>query len=335
MVEPKPNFMDKIDLNYSKGEFLNNDHDVKNFTLEGIISMLGVVLSSKLNYLSKKVEDLGEYRSASKFEILEYVSRMLEFIDDPKLQRNKVENLTAWNNGWQENLDLIKTQGFSEFTTKPKYFRKHKFLRFKNDLIIPSNSNLEYDLFRIIKETIFQEFLLPFNEIHELGCGSGGNLWTLAKLFPHKSLIGYDWAEPSVKIASLMGKCLKRGIIGKRIDFLDNNLSFEFSQSSAVVSIHAIEQIGKSHTNLLEAILKAKPSIVVHFEPILEFYDSYQCLDNLALKYSKRRNYLEDFFSSLKSYEKKGVLKIKHAQRPRIGGVWHESSLVVWEPCLT
>lgn len=306
--------------------------DTLSFNIADLSRRLSLSPDSNHQYLEEELSKIGTYRFATRSECLEYIANFLSLIEDPKIQREKQENLVAWNRGWGENLSLIEEEGFSEETVRPKYLRKHKFLRFAKDIIVSENPMLEFQLFQVVRKLIFQDFLHPYDQIHELGCGSGGNLWALAKLFPDKSFTGYDWATPAVQIANKMGNDLNRKIVGKEINFFEHSTNLNFSSSSAVVSVHALEQIGKSHQNLLKTILEAKPSIVLHYEPIMENYDKNNCFDLLAMQYSRKRNYLEGYLEALLHAEKNGLLKILLSKRPEIGGVWHESSLVVWKP---
>ena len=306
--------------------------DTLSFNIADLSKRLSLSPASNHQYLEKELSKIGTYRFATRSECLEYISKFLNLIEDPKIQRKKQENLLAWNRGWGENLSLIEEEGFSEVTVRPKYLRKHKFLRFAKDIIVTENPMLEFQLFEVVRKLLFQEFMHPYDEIHEFGCGSGANLWLLSKLFPDKSLTGYDWATPSAQIANKMGKDLNRKIKGKVLNFFDPSINLNFSSSSALVSIHALEQIGNSHQKLLKAILSAKPSIVVHYEPIMENYDINNCFDFLAIKYSRKRNYLEGYLNALIKAEDEGLLQIIQSQRPEIGGVWHESSLIVWKP---
>lgn len=306
--------------------------DTLNFNIADFTKRLSLSSSSNDQYLEEELTKIGTYRFATRSECLEYITNFLNLIENPKIHRERNENLEVWNRGWEENLSLIEEVGFSEETVRPKYLRKHRFLRFARDIIVSENPMLESQLFEVVKKLLFQEFLHAYDEIHELGCGSAGNLWTLAKLFPDKSITGYDWATPAVQIANKMGNDLNRKIVGKEINFFESSTNLNFSSSSAVVSVHALEQIGTSHQNLLKAILEAKPSIVLHYEPIMENYDKNNCFDLLALKYCRKRNYLDGYLDALIKAEKNGHLQIIRSQRPEIGGVWHESSIIVWKP---
>lgn len=304
----------------------------QNFILDDLANRLSISSIFNSDSLAEELSSIGSYSFASKSECLEYISEFLKLIDNPRIQREKEENFEAWNKGWGENLSIIEEKGYSDETVRPRYLRKHKFLRFERDIIVSPNPMLEFQLFQVVRKLIFNEFLQPYDEIHELGCGSGGNLWTFANLFPDKRLIGYDWAKAAVQIADNMGLYLNRKIVGKELNFFEPSSNLNFSNSSAVVSVHALEQIGKSHQNLLTAIINGKPSIVVHYEPIMENYDENNCFDLLAIKYSRKRKYLEGYLNALLQAEKDGHLRILLSKRPEIGGIWHESSLIVWKP---
>ena len=302
------------------------------FDINDLSKRLSLSHESNYQYLEKELSKIGTYRFATRSECLEYIANFLNLIEDPRIHRERKENLEVWNRGWAENLALIEEVGFNDKSVRPKYLRKHRFLRFAKDIIVSKNKSLEFQLFEVVRKLLFQEFLHPYDEIHEFGCGSGGNLWLLSKLFPDKSLTGYDWATSAVQIANKMGNDLNRKIKGRILNFFDPSINLNFSSSSALVSIHALEQIGNLHQKLLKAILMAKPSIIVHYEPIMENYDINNCFDFLAIKYSRKRNYLDGYLKALITAENEGLLQIIHSQRPEIGGVWHESSLIVWKP---
>jgi SAM-dependent methyltransferase len=260
--------------------------------------------------------------------ILEFVNR----IRNPRIARDDEENLEAWNKGWQENLDEIRAHGLSEENVKPRYFRGSKFFRFRKDLWVTDNPQLEYDLFVACRRLIFSHFLSDASQIVELGCGSCGNLYLLSRLFPDKHLKGHDWATPSVELANEIGMILGRDIRGERLDFLNPPETLGLEPGAAVISIHALEQIGNRHEKLLGTLLRSKPSVVLHYEPILELYDQANLYDNLAAWYTGMRNYLSGLLDALKELERQGRIEILKLARPEIGGVMHESSLVVWRP---
>ena len=64
----------------------------------------------------------------------------------------------------------------------------------------------------------------------------------------------------------------------------------------------------------------------------MEFYSDNNLYDLLAIQYCRKRNYLENYLTALKQLEQQQEIEIICAYRPFLGGVLHESSLVVWRP---
>ncbi|MDH3972688.1 MAG: class I SAM-dependent methyltransferase [Deltaproteobacteria bacterium] len=272
------------------------------------------------------------YREAEREDIEEYTLDLLKRIQSPQITRTKEENLQAFEKGWGENLEALKIKGVTSESLKPGYFRPSNYLRYRKNLIIPDNPHIEYDLFNLAREVIFTKYLSPYETICEIGCGSCQNLFMLSELYPEKKLIGLDWTLSSSEIAGLLSKTLKRDIEGHLFDMMEPESDLSIKPAGAIITIHAMEQVGTNYGNLLSFILNAKPAIVLHYEPILDFYDENNLLDFLALSYCKKRNYLSGYLTALKALEKEGEIEIIEARRPYLGGVVHEASLVIWRP---
>ena len=262
----------------------------------------------------------------------EYTLSVLKLINADYITRTTDENLQAWNTGWNENLESILQGQINLQNLKPKYFRPSKFFRYDNKLIIPENNDIEYDLFALSRYIIFNKYLSGYEDIYELGCGSCHNLLILSDMFPSKRLYGLDWAKPSAKIAQSLGEALNRNVQGFVFDMLNPSPDITLKPGSAVITIHALEQLGEKHDKLLSFIMESRPGIVIHYEPVLEFYDEDNLLDYLALLYTKKRNYLSGYLTALKKLEEQNKIEILEAYRPYLGGVIHEASLIVWKP---
>ena len=96
---------------------------------------------------------------------------------------------------------------------------------------------------------------------------------------------------------------------------LEGKENLQMCQDTAVITIHSIEQLGNSFSPILDYLLYKKPGIVFHLEPIFEFYDSGNDLDDLAIKYHKKKNYLNGYLPALEELEQKkdqGYPKASH-----------------------
>lgn len=271
-----------------------------------------------------------DYHFADTKELAVYLLQVLKRIEMPQIERNKAENLAAFEHGWGENLLALLSGVEPELALKPAYFRKTPYLRFNRSLIVTENSNLEYDLFTLARILIFAKYLAGYEYITEIGCGSCQNLLLIARLFPCAKLEGLDWTNTSVKIAQELSRLLKRRITGHAFDMLSPIDTF-IKKGSAIITIHAMEQLGRDYEPFLQFIMNAEPGIVIHYEPIIEFYDDSDLLDYVALLYSRKRNYLTDYYKRLLILEAEGRIEILDAWRPNLGGVIHESSIIAWK----
>lgn len=273
------------------------------------------------------------YMFANKNELEEYIFNVLKLIHSNNIQRTLEQYLQTWEKGWSENLSFLSQKSVPVVEAlKPKYFRDSRFLRFNKELIVSDNLSLEYDLFVLSRYIIFSKYLCEYENIYEFGCGSCQNLLMLSEMFPSKKICGLDWVEPSVKIAKKLSETLDRNIEGFIFDMLNPSPDIVLKPNSAVITIHSLEQLGQRHDKLLSFIIAARPDIVINYEPILEFYDEDNLLDYLAILYSRKRNYLSGYFTALRELEKQNKIEILQAYRPYLGGIIHESSLIIWRP---
>ncbi len=273
------------------------------------------------------------YMFANKYELEEYIFNVLKLIHSNNIQRTVEQNLQTWEKGWGENLSFLSQKSVPVVEAlKPNYFRDSRFLRFNKKLIVSDNLSLEYDLFVLSKYLIFSKYLSEHENIYEFGCGSCQNLLMLSEMFPSKKVYGLDWVEPSVKIAKKLCETLDKNIEGFIFDMLNPSPDIVLKPKSAVITIHSLEQLGQSHDKLLSFIIAAKPDIVINYEPILEFYDEDNLLDYLAILYSRKRKYLSGYLTALRELEKQNEIEILQAYRPYLGGIIHESSLIIWRP---
>ena len=271
------------------------------------------------------------YRTMGKEDIEKYLMVVLDLINSPYIKRNRVENLKAWEHGWNENLESFKID-FSEEHLKPKYFRPCNFFRFDKTVVVPENTNIEYELFLAVRHLVFHKYFREFDSIYELGCGSCQNIFALAKLFPEKEIFGLDWTNSSKQIADILSKKLYMNIKGLHFDFMKPPKDLAIGPNSLIYSIHSLEQLGAKHESLLRFLLKQKPKLVVNYEPLVELYQQDNLYDSLAVMYSKNRNYLSNYLTELRKLAQLGKIEILEELRPFIGGIYHEASLIVWRP---
>ena len=283
--------------------------------------------------LKKTHESINtNWRMPTLEESEEYILTMLKRTYATRDSRDEEVNREAFEKGWSENLQLAKSNGICAENLRPRYFRESKFFRFAKKIIIPENPNLEYDLFTLSRLLVFTRFLSDFDEIYEFGCGSCGNVHLLSQTYPDKSYVGLDWTEAAVEMAQRLGKETGMNVSGRLFNFLRPDESVTLSPKRAVLTIHALEQIGDNFGNWIEYLLKEKPGIVINYEPLVELYDPDNLYDALAIKYCEMRGYLNGYLTTIRRLAQEGKVEILKEVRPCIGGIWHEASLIVWRP---
>jgi len=274
------------------------------------------------------------FRPSSKEELAEYAVAFMKMIGGKLAPRSRDENLAAFERGWTENLEAFKASSPNGFETalKPRYFRGAKFFRYDGDVVMPENHQIEYEAFIIARLCLFHKYLRQADFVCELGCGSCANLLLLSTLLPKTELLGLDWTNASSKIAAALADRTRSRISGRTFDLLAPDKSLKLPEGAAIISLHAFEQLGEAFEPVLDFMLAAKPSIVVQYEPVLDFYDPESLPDRLALAYCEQRNYLKGYYAALKELERQGRIRILEARRPGLGGVLHEQSIIAWKP---
>ena len=299
---------------------------------EKIIDLLELKQSNVRTF--KKFKFDTSYRNLSAKELDHLLLEILEKIDTGFSVSGK-KRVTDWEKGWSENRNIFQESAFNTGNLKPKYYRPNNIFRWEGSYVYSKNSNLEYEIFEILREIIFHEFLLPSDTIFEFGCGSAHNLVALSKKFPHTRLIGCDWANAAIEILDALRKESGLNIEGKLFDFFAPDFDLSVPVGSVFLTIGGLEQVGENFDKFLEFSLSKSPRLCIHIEPISEFYDSKLngLTDYLALKFHRSRNYLKGFLTALKILEKEDRIKIVKSKRFPFGGKFHEGwSVIVWEP---
>jgi hypothetical protein len=150
--------------------------------------------------------------------------------------------------------------------------------------------------------------------------------------FRHLKYIESNLSKKIVLIEKpLFNKFYKFDIKFKKFDFLKPNLSVKIPEDSGVLTVTALEQVGKKFKNFLLFLKKNRPSIIVNIEPENYFYKR-NLFDISMNKFHKKKGYLSGYIRYLKYLEKKKIVNIILIQRMHFGSEDHESfNLIVWK----
>lgn len=264
-------------------------------------------------------------------ELKETILLVLKTLESNKLSISGEDRREEWEKGWSENLNAFVENNYDVTTLVPRYMHKINIKRLFSDYIRPADENFELNIYTVYRHYLFQTYLSGYDCIYEFGCGTGYNLLIMAQLFPDKKLFGLDWADSSVKLVYLIGDSFKANIQGRIFNYFDPDYTLYIEDNSALITLNSLEQIGSNFGKYLEFLLAKKPCICINSEPFIELYQKDDLLDYLAIKYHKKRNYLNGYLSALRQLEMEGKIKIEKVQRVHFGNIFHEAqSFVVW-----
>ena len=297
------------------------------------------ILQSHLpNSLSQKCKNASlTYEEISNQERDAYLLDVINLLFNESLNKDSKPageyRLQEWEMGWTENLEALKNgKTFNDLL--PKYHGKHKLVHWKQRMIRPITPYFDYTIHSIIVDWAIHKYLSDVNSIYEFGCGPAYHLLRARNYNNHAKMIGLDWTNASQEIIKKIKETgIDNNIEGHNFNFFEPDYSLDVTQGSGFFTVAALEQIGERFEQFIQFVLKKKPSICVHFEPIDELLDDYNLIDRLSILYFRKRNYLYGFLTRLRELQFEGKIEILKEQRTYTGSYFIEGhSLVVWRP---
>ena len=241
--------------------------------------------------------------------------------------------LAQWESGWSQNLaDFRSTRDIAKLI--PRYHGKHTLLHWRQQIIRPITSMFDYKIHCLIVDYAIKKYLSTVEQFFEFGCGPAYHLLRARRLNKDAHLVGLDWAGASQKIINEIKRVgIDMNISASKFDFYNPDASLQFAANSGILTVAALEQVGDRFEAFLQFLLKKRPRICVHIEPITELLDQNNLIDKLSILYFKKRNYLNGYLTRLRQLQSEGTIKIIREQRTYTGSFFIEGhSLVVWSP---
>jgi len=256
-------------------------------------------------------------RPLTKEEYDAVVIKIIDTLLDPFLPFSGKHRKEQWERGWDEN--------FKSGDITPRYFGKYPVQRLNGEFVMAEEAGYEQAMLYTIVDELANKYLRYTQTICEFGCGTGHNLLRVKQVNPEAVFIGLDWAKSSNELVNSLG------MIGVNFDYF--NPKFDMPKDSAVLTVASLEQTGKKYKKFVKYLLKQKPSIVVHIEPIPELLDETKLIDYLSIRYMKKRRYLTGYLDYLRLLESRGEIKIHEARRSGIGSFFIDGySIIAWSP---
>ncbi len=304
----------------------------KHLSVEDFEAAFGEKLSP---YVAGRIREYSfRYAEFSPEENEALLVKIVETLLGPSVVTSGEHRRDQWEAGWHENLDLLLRQPNNVASIVPKYFNKYGAIRWRGRYIRPLSEQFEYRSLAIIQDWLFDQYLRDAAALYEFGCGTGINLLRARQVNPRASLWGLDWVTSSQQILERLAKGgIDPDIRGHRFDYFNPDESFRLAPNSVVYTVASLEQVGTRWGKFVEYVLRARPKLCVHIEPIAELLNPEKLIDYLSIEYFKKRNYLSGFLSGLRQLEKEGKARVLRAQRTYIGSLFIEGySVVVWAP---
>lgn len=313
---------------------LMNHKPLSALTLEDFACLFGTTADDIDGSCIEIIKSMDlRYKKLSIVERDSVILDILNRIEAEELAASGVSRKPNWESCWAENLQDFIASGYDVATLVPKYFKKNAPVRLSGDYIIPVDVYFVLNCTRVFRHWLFKKYLQDGDSIYEFGCGPATHLAFLASIYPDKKLYGLDWAKPSQEIIQLMADRLGLQIKGYHFDFFDPKENLHLDKNSRVFTFGALEQIGSNHEAFIQFLLREPPDLCINVECISELYDQSDLTDYLALKYHKRRNYLDGYLTRLRTLEHEGKVEILKVHHQQFGDMFHDAhSYVLWRP---
>lgn len=303
---------------------------MQQITIQSFLNLIGEETCGE--FASNKIES-----SDMRYEILSYkekeeqITKALKILDENEF--SITGDITKWHRGWEEVLsEFKKTKSVDNLAAKFSTTRgKELILRFYGEYIRANSKLFHQNLYTAFHYWAIEKYFKNAIEIFDFGCGTGENIKHIGDILPNTKLHGLDWVEESANIVNLLKENFEINARGHKFDMFNPDYSLNMPLGSVVYTSESLEQIGNNFHPFLNFLLEKKPSIVVNFEPIIEFYDDAILLDYLALKYHTQRKYLGKYYTELVNLQNQSRIRILKHHRIQYGGLNHDSSIIVWE----
>jgi hypothetical protein len=266
-------------------------------------------------------EIVGEERDSLILHVLERIEADTQRIAAP-------ERTAAWERGWLEQLQRFRDAPHDD-SLVPAFFRAGQPVRWRQGYWQPDDPEHELKHARRMQRTVLAEAFAGCASVHEFGAGTGFNLVALARLEPKRPYWGYDFSFPAVQLISDAGQMLGLPVRGAWFN-MAKPVDMEFGPDAGVLTFGAVEQLGGSEAfkPFIEWLITKRPKIVLHVEPTVEFYDPANLIDNLAIRFHRKRGYTTGLLPYLQAHPQVEMLK---AERGWFGSLMLEAyNTILW-----
>jgi hypothetical protein len=172
------------------------------------------------------------------------------------------------------------------------------------------------------------------DELVELGCGWGVNLFSLALTGRWRSLRGFDVSPNGVRATNEAAAHFGVGSVhAEELDLTArDHHSFRKIEGATAFTYLCLEQLKYSTRPVIDGLLESGVKKVIHFEPVPELFSRWRLGDLANRLYLTAHDYQNNLLTTLRMLEKEGRLRITTVSRlnfsPR---AVNDPTLIAWE----
>jgi len=278
------------------------------------------------------LEEVWQYETLAPVERDVLLARIL--LDIVSGQLSMAGSIDRWNKGWKEQHDAFLASQDVE-SLVPKYVRPLQPMRIEQELVRTCNPYFERDWWRLFLDWLATKYLFTLpGPLLEFGCGSGWNVAHLAAKPGAPMIYGLDWSPWSVTIMKDLRRLYGYNVEGVKYDFFNPaGAEMHLGKTATVLTVGALEQTGDRFRPFIDELVRQKPGLCVHVEPIIEWYDQTNLVDLTAVMFLRKRGYWWGFPAYMSKLEREGKVEIVETRRTYVGSKYMEGyMLFVWRP---
>lgn len=308
---------------------------MKKITGEDILKILDLDLDVEFinETCGKLAEENTNYELAQGFKRDRIVIDILEKLNS-ELSQSGDNRRNDWKVGWDQNLEALISTHDPIASLIPGYYRPNYICRWMGEYIISASPDLEFTIFKALRRIIFHKFVKDGKYVYEFGAGSAHNLVYLSSNFSHLELHALDWANPTSNIADYLRTNFGINVFGHKFDFFNPTLvELDEPNETVFLTIGGLEQTGPDCGEFIDFLFSCSPKIIVHIEPIFEFYENptTNLVEYLGAQFHKKRKYLDGYLTSINKLVLREKAEIIYLKKFPFGGNYHDGwSILVW-----
>ena len=177
---------------------------------------------------------------------------------------------------------------------------------------------------------------LPASALAELGCGYGSAILGLARkaAFQDMPYFAADFTSTGPELARLIAEAESIKLTTGRADLRSSPVTdLQFPEGAIVYTAYAAQYVEPLTDSFIDGILKLRPKVVVHIEPVYEHCDPSTLLGLLRQRYIQANGYNRNLSTILHDHEARGSLEIIHDSVPGFGpNPLLAASVIAWVP---